>query len=80
MKSYIAKRFQNDGGTGLTLSEAEAKGMNLDAARANTLARRILTAHNKGAAAVPMDFQSFVLTHDYTGFLVQKLQKSSVFR
>ena len=28
----------------------------------------------------PMDFQSFVLTHDYTGFLVQKLQKSSVFR
>lgn len=40
-----------DGAHILSGSEAEAKGMNLDAARANTLARRILTAHNKGAAA-----------------------------
>ena len=27
-----------------------------------------------------MDFQSFVLTHDYTGFSIQKLQKSSYFQ
>ena len=39
-----------DGTQILSGNEAKARGMNLDAARANTLARRILAAHNKGAA------------------------------
>ncbi|WP_300907305.1 hydratase [uncultured Desulfovibrio sp.] len=39
-----------DGTQILSGNEAKARGMNLDAARANTLARRILAAHNKAPA------------------------------
>ncbi|MGE9984701.1 hydratase [Desulfovibrio sp. SGI.169] len=57
-----------DGTRILSGGEAEAKGMNLDAARANTLARRILAAHNKAPAtdsALRLRFDALA-SHDIT--------------
>ncbi len=57
-----------DGTQILSGNEAKARGMNLDAARANTLARRILAAHNKGAATeatLRLKFDALI-SHDIT--------------